>query len=105
MASKLVRLVGIILLALPLTIEGSPSESGQTVVVNGIDYYVPPDAVTVISASSKMLASSATSGLDLIPLTVLVDTSDSFTTSVFESLVNNYTSSDDVFNTGFLQGK
>ncbi|KAG0650464.1 Scytalone deHydratase Arp1 [Hyphodiscus hymeniophilus] len=79
------------------------SSSGQTVVVNGISYYASPDPVSIIDATADMLSSSSTSGVDLIPLTVMADTSSSFTTSVFRTLVGNYTASDDVFNTGFLQ--
>ncbi len=71
-------------------------------IVNGISYYAAPEAVSIISANSDMLF-SASNGLGLIPLTVMEDSSASFTTSVFRAIVGNYTASDDVFNTGFLQ--
>lgn len=92
-------------LALAVAANAAISISGQTLVVNGISYYAAPNSVSIISASADMLSSAATTGVDLIPLTVLEDTTSSFTTSVFRSIVGNYTASDDVFNTGFLQGK
>ncbi|KAG9231567.1 putative Glutamyl-tRNA amidotransferase subunit A [Amylocarpus encephaloides] len=81
----------------------SISPAGQSVVVNGINYYSAPEVVSIIDATSDMLSRASTIGVDLIPLTVFSDSSRSFTTAVFRSLVDNYTSSDDVFNTGFLQ--
>jgi hypothetical protein len=81
------------------------SESGITVVVNGISYYAAPEPVNIIDATADMLMRASSDGADLIPLTVFADSSSSFTTSVFRSLVANYTASDDVFNIGFLQGK
>lgn len=81
------------------------SPAGHTVVVNGITYYAAPEPVSIISATADQLKSAATTGVDLIPLTVMEDKSSSFTTAVFRSLAGNYTASDDVFNIGFLQGK
>ena len=81
------------------------SPAGHTVVVNGITYYAAPEPVSIISGTADQLKSAATTGVDLIPLTVMEDKSSSFTTAVFRSLAGNYTASDDVFNIGFLQGK
>ncbi|KUJ09500.1 putative Glutamyl-tRNA amidotransferase subunit A [Mollisia scopiformis] len=90
-------------LSLAVTVNAIVSISGQTLIVNGVDYYAAPESVSIISATADMLSSAATIGVDLIPLTVMEDTTSSFTTSVFRSIVGNYTSSDDVFNAGFLQ--
>jgi hypothetical protein len=91
------------LLALGAVVNATISSSGQTFVVNGISYYAAPEAVTIISATADMLMSaSRRTDTDLIPLTVMVDSSGQFTTDVFRSLVSNYTASDDVFNAGFL---
>lgn len=79
------------------------SPAGQTVVVNGISYYAASDVVSSIAATSDVSSSVSSSG-GLIPLTVIEDTSASFTSSVFASIVSNYTATDDVFNIGFLQG-
>jgi hypothetical protein len=93
------------LLVLAAAVSATISSSGQTLVVNGISYYAAPEAVTIISATVDELTSAARgTDVDLIPLTVLADSSSQFTTDVFRSLVTNYTASDDVFNTGFLQG-
>ncbi|KAG4431241.1 hypothetical protein IFR05_013282 [Cadophora sp. M221] len=79
------------------------SPAGHTVVVNGITYYAAPEPVSIISATADQLKAATTTGVDLIPLTVMEDTTSSFTTAVFRSLAGNYTASDDVFNIGFLQ--
>lgn len=81
------------------------SPAGHTVIVNGITYYAAPEPVSIISATADQLKTATTTGVDLIPLTVMEDTTSSFTTAVFRSLAGNYTASDDVFNIGFLQGK
>jgi hypothetical protein len=92
------------LLALAAAASATVSSSGQTLLVNGISYYAAPEAVTIISATADMLtAASRGTDIDLIPLTVMVDSSSQFTTDVFRTTVKNYTASDDVFNTGFLQ--
>lgn len=95
----------VVALTLIASASATISEAGQTVVVNGISYYAAPEAVSIIDASTDMLNRASTAGADLIPLTVFSDSSSSFTTTVFRSIVSNYTASDDVFNTGFLEGK
>jgi hypothetical protein len=70
-------------------------QTGQTVQVNDIDYFAAPTSVNIIDLTAQ----------DVVPLTVLGDSSNSFTREVLISLVNNYTAMDDVFNTGFLQSK
>ena len=99
------RYAGIIL-ALAAVTSATIAQTGQTVQVNGIDYYVAPSSVNIIDLTADDI-SSALRGedIDLVPLTVLGDSSKSFTSAEFISLVNNYTATDDVFNTGFLQSK
>jgi len=93
------------LLALAAVASATVSSAGQTLVVDGISYYAAPEAVTIISATADMLTSASRgTDTDLVPLTVMVDSSRQFTTDVFRSIVSNYTALDDVFNTGFLQG-
>jgi hypothetical protein len=86
------------------TASATVSTAGETIVVNGISYYAAPEPVSIISATADMLSSASTTDMDLIPLTVMADSTSQFTTDVFRSIVSNYTASDDVFNTGFLQG-
>lgn len=100
---KLVRAAGVTLSCISIA-NALVSDAGQTVVVNGINYYASPDPVSIIDATADMLSSASTTSVDLIPLTVMADSTNSFTTSVFRSLVANYTAADDVFNIGFLQG-
>jgi len=84
----------------------SISQTGQTFNVNGISYFSAPYSVSIISLTDdQKSAASRGEGQTLVPLTVLGDASNRFTTSGFRSLINNYTSSDDVFNVGFLESK
>jgi len=91
-------------LAFAITASAAISPDGETVTLNGISYYAAPESVSIIDATADMLNSADTVGVDLIPLTVFEDSTSSFTTDVFRSIVANYTAADDVFNTGFLQG-
>jgi hypothetical protein len=95
-----------ILLSLVATVSAAISSTGETLVVNGINYFAAPTVMTKIDLSSNQLKTAATAAsIDLIPLTVIGDSSNLFTNAAFTSIVNNFTASDDVFNTGFLQGK
>jgi hypothetical protein len=95
-----------IVLALAAVASAAITQTGQTVQVNGIDYFASPTSVNIIDLTADD-RSSALRGesMDLVPLTVIGDSSSSFTSDVFTSLVNNYTATDDVFNTGFLRSK
>ncbi|KAJ5918902.1 hypothetical protein N7454_010046 [Penicillium verhagenii] len=73
---------------------------GQTIEFNGKTYYAPPTAVATLKTASGNQVSN-TNGLQ--PLTVIRSDSLELTTSAIESLVKNYQSTDDVFNTGFLE--
>jgi len=94
------------LLVCAVSARASISQLGQTLSVNGISYFAPPNAVSTISLTDdqKKAASRGESQV-LVPFTVLGDASDKFKTSVFRSLVSNYTSTDDVFNIGFLESE
>ena len=102
---SLVRSLSTLLVA-AASVFATISQTGQTVKVDGIDYYVAPNYVTTITLTvDQKSAASRGNSLDLVPLTVLGDNTNLFTTTVFRSLVSNYTAADDVFSTGFLQGK
>lgn len=77
--------------------------TGSTVNVNGIFYFVPSIPVATISNHGGKAA--ATFDQELVPITFIANASNPFTTSDLETLVANFTSQDDVFNTGFLQGR
>ena len=100
------KVMKVVLTALSLvsTVTAAVSDAGKTVLVDGIYYYAAPEVVSIIDATADQLARASTTGVDLIPLTVIADSSSSFTVPVFRATVDNYTASDDVFNTGFLQG-
>jgi hypothetical protein len=77
---------------------------GKTVIVDGQPYFVPPTVVTTIKASHGQLHFASKSGEELIGFTVIEDSSGSFTPSALDLAVSKYKASDDVFNTGFLDG-
>jgi hypothetical protein len=95
-----------IVLAWAAVASATIAQTGQNLQVNGINYFAGPTSVNIIDLTAGD-RSSALRGedIDLVPLTVLGDSTNSFTSDVFISLVNNYTATDDVFNTGFLQSK
>ncbi|RDW64697.1 putative glutamyl-tRNA amidotransferase subunit A [Coleophoma cylindrospora] len=70
--------------------------------INGIPYHASSKPVAKIAGSGTALKSLTTTS-DLVPLTVVESPSGAFTSAVFDGIVQNYTASDDVFTTGFLQ--
>ena len=93
------------LLAGAISTRASILPTGQTLTVNGISYFAAPSVVSIISLKDDQKSAISRGGQELIPLTVLGDITNSFTASVFRSLVSNYTSTDDVFNSGFLESR
>lgn len=73
--------------------------TGSTLIFNDIYYFVSPYSVGTISLPSL---SNAVSIAGLMPITVI---SEPVTATSFSALISNYTSTDDVFQLGFLQGK
>ncbi|KAI9726019.1 MAG: hypothetical protein M1834_009430 [Cirrosporium novae-zelandiae] len=73
--------------------------TGRTVTLNGIPYYIPPNAVTKLSSQLDGLSSE----VDLVPVTVIKTTSLTFTTELYEKAIAGYTEDDDVFQVGFLE--
>lgn len=94
---------GLATLAFLATVQGQSVDAGKTVIVGGIAYYASPEVVSIIDATQDQLKRALTTGQDLIPLTVISDSSSSFTVEVFRQIVGNYSKVDDVFNNGFLQ--
>lgn len=72
--------------------------TGVTVTLNDIPYYIPPDPVTTLSTKLQQLNGVASVG-GLVPMTVIDTTGEDFSQTV-----SNYTTTDDVFQDGFLQG-
>jgi len=77
--------------------------TGSTVNVNGIFYFVPPTSVATVPGHGVKAAS--TFDEELVPITVIANAPNPFTAADLQSIVSNFTSEDDVFNAGFLQGK
>ncbi|KAL4922387.1 amidase signature domain-containing protein [Aspergillus aurantiobrunneus] len=73
-------------------------DRGKLAVVDGINYYVGGDPVSVL-APVPSLSSTA----DFVPITVIQSRVSSFTNVELEEAVANYTRDDDVFQPGFLE--
>lgn len=70
------------------------TSTGATVVLNGADYYIPPDSVGSVAVPRSVDSSS-----QYVPLTAFATNAKSFDIS---SAAQEYAANDDVFQTGFL---
>jgi hypothetical protein len=78
--------------------------TGQTLLLDGVPFYVPPDPLTSIPNVEKSLTHIFTTSA-LIPLSVFNSSSLQYQAEDLEDAVRSYTVRDDVFNHNFLQGK
>ena len=78
--------------------------TGSTLTLNGIPYYIPADPIATLRLSSGPLR-SLSSAAGLVPLTVISTTSLSFNQADLDATVANFTAADDVFQSGFVEGK
>ncbi|KAF1354823.1 amidase signature domain-containing protein [Delphinella strobiligena] len=79
--------------------------TGQTLNLDGIPYYSPPNVVTNIASfgtGASILQAAAEAG-GLLPITVVSANSTSYTGSDFAATVADYVAKDDVFSAGFLE--
>jgi hypothetical protein len=93
----------VLILAAQFTLTVSLISTGTTVSLDGIAYYLPSDPVVRIPlprAFSKFFNS-----VDFVPVTVANTNKKSFGATDLENLVTTFSSSDDVFQSGFLKGE
>ena len=74
--------------------------TGTTVRLNGVPYYVPPDAVGRLPSNITRIPGD----FGLLPITVVSTNSSSFGNGDFQTLRTSFSETDDVFQDGFLQG-
>lgn len=79
------------------------TSNGMTVTLNDIPYYVPASPIATVECDAKRLG-AITSVAGLVPLTVIETSALTFSQNDFDATVARYMASDDVFQTGFLQG-
>lgn len=82
------------------TLASSLSTTGKTVQLDGVSYYVPAEPVATLEQSSlpnKVKKSGLT------PLTVITTDNFGYSTEDFSAAVTNFTSTDDVYSSGFLE--
>ena len=76
------------------------STTGQTVVLDGVSFYLPAETVATLDVSSLP---QKVKDASLTPLTVVTTDSSSYDAQAFEAAVSNFTTTDDVFSAGFLE--
>lgn len=78
------------------------SSTGFTVSLDDVPYYIAPNAIATINIT-KGFPSGSKSGF-FTPITVINTDDVDFSGAIFDSVVSNWTETDDVFQSGFLQG-
>lgn len=91
-----------LLAALASPISAALSHTGFTVSLDGVPYYVTPDAVATINTTAKLL--SGKPAALFTPITVMNADDAASAGDMFASIVSNWTETDDVFQSAFLQG-
>ncbi|KAJ5951943.1 uncharacterized protein N7479_010356 [Penicillium vulpinum] len=86
------------LLSLSATAIAAINPKGQTVELNGSNYYIPPKVVATLKADQHIF--NKLDGLQ--PLTVIHSDAVKLTASILDTIASNYEAADDVFNAGFL---
>lgn len=76
--------------------------TGQTVELDGVSYYLPPDPASTLPAHNPLLKAATASG-GLLPVTVITTSSAGYDSSDLAATIANYTATDDVFSAGFLE--
>ncbi len=104
MFSAIVK-VGVVLLGFTRLANAASYKAGTTVNVDDIFYYVPSTPISSLGVGWDQLNSAASTGEDLIPLTIMTGDFSTFDDEALQVVVEKYTAADDVFSTGFLQGK
>lgn len=80
--------------------------NGRVTVIDSIPYYVGGVPVSqLLDVSSSSFNVENLPAVDVIPMTVISSNTSTFTGNDLNSIVSEYVSQDDVFNSAFLNGK
>lgn len=91
-------LVGSVLLG--RLVSSTAVDEGKLATVNGINYYVGASALSKVESSVPI---NGTDSTDIRPLTVIRTSASTFTPHMLQKKIDNFTASDDVFQSGFLE--
>ncbi|KAI0693424.1 amidase signature enzyme [Cytidiella melzeri] len=83
------------------SVRAAVSPVGEAVLVGDVSYFVPPTPVSQLKLGSH---ASALQGTGLVPFTFISTAAAKFTESDLDALTANFSTSDDVWQTSFLQG-
>lgn len=78
------------------------ASTGQTVVLDGIYFYLPADPVIVLAPENTLSRKAAGTG-GITPLTVVTANSTLYTSKDLAATIKTYKDSDDVYTEGFLE--
>lgn len=101
MQSKILRLACLFCGLMSLTT--ALVDNGKLASIDGINYWVGSTAVSRIPSAASLNWTWTES--DIVPLTVVRTNATTFTSGDLEETIARFTSSDDVFTPGFLEGK
>ncbi|CAG8283967.1 unnamed protein product [Penicillium olsonii] len=96
------RLLGLsaFFFSIPTVFSTPTLDNGKLLSVNGIDYYSGGDAVSTFITSANF---NSTQFEDVVPITVIRTDQSVFTKEVLSEIISNYSATDDVFQSGFLE--
>ncbi|KAJ5319791.1 hypothetical protein N7508_000074 [Penicillium antarcticum] len=101
LGSCLWRVSASIILLIATSATAETIDDGKLFTVNGISYYGGGTAVSKIVTSADFNATQFSA--DIVPITIIRTGDAVFTESLLKDTISNYSASDDVFQTGFLQ--
>ena len=98
------RLLGLsaFFFSIPTVFSTPTLDNGKLLSVNGIDYYSGGDAVSTFITSANF---NSTQFEDVVPITVIRTDQSVFTKEVLSEIISNYSATDDVFQSGFLESR
>ncbi|KAJ5175598.1 uncharacterized protein N7482_001475 [Penicillium canariense] len=99
--SRLWRVSASIVLLFATSTTSTTIEDGKLFTVNGISYYGGGTAVSKIVTSADF--STTQFNADIVPITIIRTDDAVLTKDSLKDIISNYSDSDDVFQTGFLQ--
>jgi hypothetical protein len=101
--SRLWRVSASIVLLFATSTTSTTIDDGKLFTVNGISYYGGGTAVSKIVTSADF--NTTQFNADIVPITIIRTDDAVLTKDSLKDTISNYSASDDVFQTGFLQCK
>lgn len=98
---EILRILFFSVLMLANALATSIDYHGEVIVINGISYY---GGLAPVAKFAGNVTDIFRADVDFIPLTVIRTVGPGFSKEYLDNSIANFTTSDDVFQSGFLQG-